>query len=156
MRISDWSSDVCSSDLVAEVEGPLDWTRPLEGRWIRFWPWPYGLSGGGSALDVAAAALPLGQAAMRRAAQEDTRLLYVGVTRARDYLVFAPAAKAPLNWLKVLNGPDAETHVHLPGPDDNLISVGGATFPVGVRLLTAEDSAPERYPDPTLDRTRVV
>src|SRR3546814_9005384 len=35
---------------VAEVEGPLDWTRPLEGRWIRFWPWPYGLSGGGSAL----------------------------------------------------------------------------------------------------------
>src|SRR3546814_14302988 len=85
---------------VAEVEGPLDWTRPLEGRWIRFWPWPYGLSGGGSALDVAAAASPLGQAAMRRAAQEDTRLLYVGVTRARDYLVFAPAAKAPLNWLK--------------------------------------------------------
>src|SRR3546814_10689739 len=70
---------------VAEVEGPLDWTRPLEGRWIRFWPWPYGLSGGGSALDVAAAASPLGQAAMRRAAQEDTRLLYVGVTRARDY-----------------------------------------------------------------------
>src|SRR3546814_18261562 len=68
----------------AEGEGPRDWTRPLEGRWIRCWPWPYGLSGGGSALDVAAAASPLGQAAMRRAAQEDTRLLYVGVTRARD------------------------------------------------------------------------
>src|SRR3546814_7016925 len=32
MRISDWSSDVCSSDLVATGESPVGWVpaRPLE------------------------------------------------------------------------------------------------------------------------------
>jgi ATP-dependent helicase/nuclease subunit A len=133
---------------VAEVEGRLDWSRPLEGRWIRLWPWPYGLSGSGSALDVAAAASPFGQAALRRAIQEDTRLLYVGVTRARDYLVFAPAAKAPLNWLKVLDGPGGEAHIQPPASDDNLVWAGSESFAADVRILQADDSPPERYPNP--------
>jgi ATP-dependent exoDNAse (exonuclease V) beta subunit len=60
---------------------------PLEGRWVRYWPSPYGeWQSEGGLLDV------LGQHrfsdALRRAAvREELRLLYVGWTRARDRLV---------------------------------------------------------------------
>lgn len=138
---------------MAEVDGQLDWTRPLEGRWIRFWPWPYGLSGSGSPLDIAAIASSIGQAARLRAKHEETRLLYVGVTRARDYLVFAPPAKAKLSWLAVLDIDEASAHVRSPAPDDNFIAVGGSTFPADVRLLAANASSSERHPRPTFVRS---
>lgn len=134
---------------VAEADAAVDWTRPLEGRWIRYWPWPYGMSGSGSSLDVAATASDLGQAAQRRAVQEDTRLLYVGVTRARDYLVFAPPAKGALNWLKVLDAPDGDAHLRPPVQDDNRIAVGATTFPAELRLLSSDDASDERHPTPT-------
>lgn len=137
---------------VAETDGALDWTNPLAGRWIRYWPWPYGLSGKGGSLDVAASASPLGQAAWQRAVYEDTRLLYVGVTRARDYLVFAPPAKRPPNWFKVLDAPGEPPHVVAPAEEDNLIGVGGETFPADVRLLAADESPEERFPNPTFVR----
>ena len=125
---------------VAEVDGELDWRRPLANRWIRYWPWPYGLSGSGCDLDVNAAASQLGQAAWRRAVQEDTRLLYVGVTRARDYLALAPPAKGALNWLKVLDDPGGSQHVNFPAEDDNLIRVGTETFLADVRPLVADEA----------------
>jgi len=140
---------------VAETDAALDWTNPLKGRWIRYWPWPYGLSGKDGALGAAAAASPLGQAAWEKAVHEDTRLLYVGVTRARDYLVFAPPAKGSLNWLKVLDAPDADAHVLPPAEDENLIGVGSETFLADVRLLAADASPEERYPDPTFVRSKV-
>lgn len=130
----------------AEADGKLDWRDPLGKRWIRYWPWPYGTSGSGCALDLAAAASEHGQAAWKRAVNEDTRLLYVGVTRARDYLVFAPPAKGALNWLKVLDAPDTGAHVIPPAPDDNLLTVGDLTFVADVRPLVADDQPPQRYP----------
>lgn len=134
---------------VAEADAALDWTRPLEGRWIRYWPWPYGMSGSGSALDIAAATSDLGQTARRRAVQEDTRLLYVGVTRARDYLIFAPPAKGALNWLKVLDAPGSDAHLRPLVRHDNLIAVGESTFPADMRLLSPEDAPAERHRSPT-------
>jgi ATP-dependent exoDNAse (exonuclease V) beta subunit len=121
----------------AEVGGVLDWRRPLENRWIRYWPWLYGLSGSGCDLEGNAADSPLGRAAWRRAVHEDTRLLYVGVTRARDYLVLAPPAKGALNWLKVLDDPEGPPRMTFPAEGDNLIRVDGETFAADVRALTA-------------------
>lgn len=129
----------------AEVDGEMDWRDPLANRWIRFWPWPYDLAGGGSALEVAAANSAFGQAAWRRAAQEDTRLLYVGVTRARDYLIFAAPPKSP-SWFKVLDEVDASPHLTPPAVDDNLIGVGDETFVADVRVLAADDGSSARYP----------
>lgn len=134
-----WDPKARLFEPAAEVDGELDWRRPLENRWIRYWPWPYGLSGSGNDLDVSAADSVLGQAAWRRAVQEDTRLLYVGVTRARDYLVFAPPAKGALNWLKVLDAPDGPAHLTFPPEGDNLIQAGAETFVADVRPLTAGD-----------------
>jgi len=139
---------------VAEVDGELDWRAPLERRWIRFWPWPYGQSGKDSALEVAAFASDLGQAAWRRAVHEDIRLLYVGVTRARDYLVFAPPAKGTLNWLKLLDDPDRAPHVAPPPADDNLLTVGDRTFVAHVRPLAADEAPAERYAQPSFVRPR--
>lgn len=140
----------------AEVDGALDWRQPLANRWIRYWPWPYGLSGSGNDLEVSAANSALGRAAWRRAVQEDTRLLYVGVTRARDYLVFAPPAKGALNWLRVLDDPDGPSRLTFPPEDDNLIHVGAETFVADVRPLTVGDDAAARAVQQTFVRPVVV
>jgi ATP-dependent helicase/nuclease subunit A len=138
-----WDPGARLFEPAAVVDGDLDWRRPLDNRWIRYWPWPYGLSGSGCELDVNAADSALGRAAWRRAVQEDTRLLYVGVTRARDYLVFAPPAKGALNWLKVLDAPDGPPRITFPPEGDNLIHVGEETFVADVRPLSGgEDAAP--------------
>lgn len=137
----------------AEVDGALDWRQPLNNRWIRYWPWPYGLAGSGCNLEMRAADSPLGRAAWRRAVQEDTRLLYVGVTRARDYLVFAPPAKGALNWLRVLDEPDGPPRITFPPEGDNLIHVGDEIFVADVRPLTVGDAAPARTVQQTYVRT---
>lgn len=150
-----WEPKARLFEPAAEVDGDMDWRDPLANRWIRFWPWPYGPSGAGSALDAAAADSSFGRAAWRRAVQEDTRLLYVGVTRARDYLVFAPPPKS-LAWFKVLDEVDGPPLITPPAADDNLITVGGQTFVADVRVLASEDEAVARYPQPPHVTVRVA
>lgn len=125
---------------VAEAEGALDWRDPLAGRWIRYWPWPYGSQSKDVALDEAALNSPLGQQAALRAKQEETRLLYVGVTRARDYVVFAPPAKGELKWLQVLDG-DSPGHVTLPSGTNKILVAGAATYPARVSPMAVDDAA---------------
>jgi ATP-dependent helicase/nuclease subunit A len=70
----------------------FDAASPLAGRWLRFWPWPYGGLMTTELVDEVA-----GKAESRRvvdaAARESLRLLYVGFTRARDHLILAVRAK---------------------------------------------------------------
>lgn len=135
-----WDSKSRLFEPVAEADGAIDWTQPLAGRWIRFWPWPYGSQEKDVHLDVTAPASALGIAAARAARDEDTRLLYVGATRARDYLVFAPAVKSGAKWLAVLDT-TAPGHVTLPASDGDDLSAGGTAF--ACRTLTlAIDEAP--------------
>jgi ATP-dependent exoDNAse (exonuclease V) beta subunit len=140
-----WDPKARLFEPAAEVDGEMDWRDPLANRWIRFWPWPYDLAGSGSALEAAAADSPFGRAAWRRAVQEDTRLLYVGVTRARDYLIFAPPPKNPC-WFKVLDEAAAPPHLTPPAADDNLITVGDRTFVADVRVLAVDGASGPRYP----------
>ena len=87
--------------LVAESETVPDWLAPLAGRVLHYWPWPYGEQAKDVGLDAAAAASPEGAAALAAERLERTRLLYVGMTRARDCLIFALAGKSPV-WLNEL------------------------------------------------------
>src|SRR5690606_26491875 len=98
---------------VAEADGQVDWQDPLAGRWIRFWPWPYGGQSKDVHLDASALASQIGRQATVRARDEEARLLYVGVTRARDHVVLAPPAKGSLDWISVLDG-NGDAHVDLP------------------------------------------
>jgi ATP-dependent helicase/nuclease subunit A len=81
--------------------------EPLAGRWIRFWPWPFGslrkvddvdLEGNEGVVDL-----------RREAAEEARRLLYVGLTRARDLLIQALPEKTQQGGLLESLGPGAAT-----------------------------------------------
>ena len=94
---------VVLTDLDAEPKGdafgvqiasdvPIESDRleaPLAGRWIRFWPWPLGKQAKDVSFDATAANSDEGKEAARAERAERARLLYVGATRARDYLVLA-------------------------------------------------------------------
>jgi len=65
---------------------------------LRFWINPYSDQSGGTALAERLEASEVSKVAREQALQEEARLMYVGVTRARDYLVFPTRKKATL-WL---------------------------------------------------------
>lgn len=69
---------------------PFDIDAPLSGRWIRFWPWPFGAIEKDGAFEPNASNSPEFIATMQRVRAENSRLMYVGMTRARDKLIFAP------------------------------------------------------------------
>lgn len=84
-----------------ESSKAFSFERPLDGRWIRYWPWPYANHRKGVFLDQAVQNTEEYTEALMRAENEEIRLLYVGMTRARDYLVFA-ARKGNHKWLDQL------------------------------------------------------
>jgi ATP-dependent exoDNAse (exonuclease V) beta subunit len=96
---------------------PLDLDAPLANRCLRFWPWPFGGQETGIPLQDRIESSPIGREAMRTAAQEDLRLLYVGLTRARDRLVLARDKAVPSPWLDSLGASwlaDQDGQVKLP------------------------------------------
>ncbi|HNG89410.1 MAG TPA: 3'-5' exonuclease, partial [Saprospiraceae bacterium] len=92
-------------NLVSELEEP-DLDNILGNRWMRFWVNPYADQLQGTPLAERLKETEAWAAATRTALQEEARLLYVGITRARDYLVFPTTAK-PTLWLdRVFNHGD--------------------------------------------------
>lgn len=136
---------------VAEADGEVDWRDPLAGRWLRYWPWPYASQSKDVHLDSTAPASTLGRAAEIRLRDEEARLLYVGVTRARDYLVLAPPAKGALHWLSVLDG-DGPGHLVLPRTAGDAIAAGGRLFPADVVDRAASDDDTARSVEPSYGR----
>lgn len=111
--------------LSAENEVPPDWRAPLAGRVLHYWPWPYGEQAKDVGLDATAAASTQGVSALRAERVERTRLLYVGMTRARDYLVFGLTGR-PTLWLDELGDETGQPHVRC-APDG--ICAGVETVP---------------------------
>ncbi|NUQ25374.1 MAG: UvrD-helicase domain-containing protein [Saprospiraceae bacterium] len=90
-------ADLWGAEIVADT-ATIDLDNVLEGRWLRYWVNPYGdanlISPLSERLDQS-----LEQALKtRQSLQEEARLLYVGITRARDYLIL-PSAYKPTRWL---------------------------------------------------------
>ena len=97
----------------------FDVQAPLEGRIIRYWPWPFGkLKNVGLADDIARA--PVAEAFRQAALDETKRLVYVAMTRARDLMVLARSdRKLNGEWLDSVEAPwllpaDDEEFVTLP------------------------------------------
>jgi ATP-dependent exoDNAse (exonuclease V) beta subunit len=74
-------------DVAVEAAPAFEFARPLEGRWVRWWPWPYGKMSKGLAFLDAAQQTPEAKRATEADRREQLRLLYVGFTRPRDLLV---------------------------------------------------------------------
>lgn len=115
----------------AEQAGPPDWRDPLADRVIRYWPWPYGAQKQGVGLDATAAASPEGARTLEEERLERTRLLYVGMTRARDHMALTIASGR--DWLDELSD---DAGAALIGTGDPL-QVGATQFPLR--------SPPERW-----------
>lgn len=76
-------------EVAVEAARRFDFARPLEGRWVRYWAWPYGGMSKGLVLLDRALQTPEARRATEADRRERLRLLYVGFTRARDLLVLA-------------------------------------------------------------------
>lgn len=125
--------------VVAEgAPGGVNLEDPLAGRWLRLWPWPYGEQKKDVGLDTRAAQSEVGQAAARRDAEEAVRLLYVAMTRARDYLVLAvdqPRGESKAAALDGLRGDNGEPLMKLPAAEGQPLKVEGADHPCRTWML---------------------
>ena len=140
------------------VEGApsFDFRKPLEGRWVRNWPWPYGKVKKGVALLGRAALTPEFERTELSDRAERLRLLYVGFTRPRDLLVLVartsekdgPATPA----MDLLCGEDGTVLVQAPWEEEPgvaTLKVGEGSWPCRVRELSGlppRVSLPARRP----------
>lgn len=90
-------NDVWNIALIPEKE-KVDLDNLLGNRWIRFWINPYAEQIARTPLMERIENSDAQREATLAATQEEARLMYVGITRARDYLVF-PSRKNPTKWL---------------------------------------------------------
>ncbi|HEU0160918.1 MAG TPA: UvrD-helicase domain-containing protein [Rhizomicrobium sp.] len=132
-----------------EISAP-EWQDPLAGRILRYWLWPYGAQSTGVGLDVEAAQSPEGVRALEEERLERTRLLYVGMTRARDHMALAVTGGS--DWLNELRSDDG---VPLVGITATQLKIGASTFalrPVPDRVDSEGSSPEQEYMGPTTVR----
>ncbi len=91
-------NDVFGVHIQSDTEG-VDLDDILGNRWLRFWVNPYADQIRGTELNEKLDTSDEKSAATLAALSEEARLLYVGVTRARDYLVFPTYQGGVTKWL---------------------------------------------------------
>ncbi len=138
------------SVLPATSGAGFDPNAPLGGRWIRYWPWPYG-SQRKALLAERVEQSPEGTEVREREARERLRLLYVGFTRARDHLVLAVrlGKQGPrAAWLEELRDDSGSSVLELPAtPSKDRVLIRGPagevhTVPARSWVLQPSTSAP--------------
>ena len=77
----------------------IDIKQPLANRLLCYWINPYADQKQKTVLEETVNNHPARIQAKKEALAEEARLLYVGLTRARDYLIFPTAPKKPTKWL---------------------------------------------------------
>ncbi len=87
----------------------IDLDDILKDRWLRFWVNPYADQSKGTILETNINESEAKKIAQKAAAEEEVRLLYVGLTRARDYLVFPCVDRTPTTWLNRVWHGNADT-----------------------------------------------
>ncbi len=139
----DFDRERSAFDVAVEGAERFDFNRPLEGRWVRWWPWPYGRLSAGLALATDASSTPEAELAARSDHRERLRLLYVGFTRPRDLLVLAARYKeddgAATAALDLLAGSDGQPLVKAPfdaEPGLRSLAVGKDTWPSLLRQVS--------------------
>jgi len=123
-----------------EAAPQFDPTDPLANRKICYWPWPFGAQKKYTLLDEKVDELPLKQSIQDKAEREAQRLLYVGMTRAKDGLVMAMRKTTTKNgeslktaWLDVLKGASGERVIKWStDTGSQKLRVGTAQIPITV------------------------
>jgi len=122
----------------------IDLTNPLSNRFIRFWPYPFGQQQTEIPVVSVIEESDIGQQYRTAAVEEEKRLLYVSLTRARDLLIIPlPENKTSGPWMGTLNAdwmlPDRNK---LKIPDNTEILSASREFDASE---TAAAMAPEKY-----------
>ncbi len=138
--LTDLDAPPKSSVFGATVEAAtnFDISNPLANRSIRYWPWPFGSQGKLACLDDKIQQLPLTEEAHNKAIWEAQRLLYVGITRAKDGLILAirkaenkSGESLKTDWLDALTNAKGEVIIDWPiGEGKQTLQVGGTKIPV--------------------------
>jgi len=90
-------ADVWGMEIVADSE-EVDLDNVLGNRWLRYWVNPYADQIRRTQIEERISESKAQEEQTQLALQEEARLLYVGITRARDYLVI-PTGPKPTRWL---------------------------------------------------------
>jgi len=129
----------------------FDVEAPLSGRRLYYWPWPYGQQTSNVSLDAYAANAPQLQEKEQQLIDENQRLMYVGMTRARDYLVLAARDFSKVGWFEELtDAAGRQVIANLGAANGNQeeqtldnregkILVNGKEFPCKVRVLSLDE-----------------
>ncbi len=91
-------ADVWGMKIVSERE-EVDLKDVLGGRWLRYWVNPYADQSKNTPLIERLDSSDEYKQSHQSALEEEARLLYVGITRARDYLIFPSRQGKPTKWL---------------------------------------------------------
>jgi len=120
---------------VESEKDTVDLKNPLSGRYIRYWPWPFGAQKKGIEVADKIESSAIGIACQIREIEESKRLLYVSMTRARDLLIIPlPKVKKADTWMETLN-----SEWMLP-TDSEMILPNGKKIPTACRLFDTQDS----------------
>lgn len=147
--------DVFGISLISERED-IDLDNILGHRMVRYWVNPYADQSRNTKLEERLNQSEVKKQATADALAEEARLLYVGITRARDYLVFPTRAK-PTLWLNRVFHQGKEDFPTLdPNMDlspfvwkDRELNIYTEVFPYPNDFATAEPTQkPVLYPKP--------
>ena len=133
-------ADVWGTSIVSEQE-EVDLDNVLGHRWLRYWVNPYSDQFRNTALEERIEASKAKAMIKNQALQEEARLLYVGITRARDYLVL-PSAGRPTKWL---NRVWHEGQEDLPTLDPNSFESPWEWNGVFLNMVTKSDVFPRTF-----------
>ncbi len=137
---------IWGTNLVAERDEP-DLDNILGHRWLRFWVNPYGDQWRNTRLEETLRQSEAWTQAARQAGEEEARLLYVGLTRARDYLVFPTNARGTA-WLnRVFNEGDENRSTLEPDSDETPFIWKGQVVLCQNEPLFMPRDFPEAEPD---------
>jgi ATP-dependent helicase/nuclease subunit A len=122
-------ADVWGIDIIQETE-QIDLDNVLGNRWLRYWINPYSDQYRNTQVEARIQNSNAQKAKTDQALQEEARLLYVGFTRARDYLIFPSTAK-PTRWLNRVWHQGQEDHPTLePGNGESPWEWQGVWIPI--------------------------
>lgn len=89
----------------AQSGADFDVHAPLKDRFIRYWPWPFGAQQKVNVGETIAQS-PIGLEFRKVAVEEEKRLLYVSMTRARDLMILARSSRKPTGeWIDCVGAP---------------------------------------------------
>lgn len=141
------------------VEGvaEIDVRNPLAGRWVRFWPWPFG-GKGFKPLSAAADESAVARRVLARRQADSARVLYVGLTRAISVTCLAAAKPAPASLNTLAPGPIVEWTADdgndgklvvqgRPGDNERRLSVEAFSYEAADAPATDERSSAREFDD---------